>query len=413
MSESSRSTQFSVDELAYGVYAMSGAGELTLEATGQCLKLVADSGSGARFRYADAELSIEFSVELTSKPERSPQIFGREALLDLRQPEYQGFRTSYGLWRRVSWFLLDSVLVWLEVTGKHQDAVVIRGGWLDGEWEDNVRLRSSVMRNGGTHRACLPHPIQPYGLVPLDKRPPRWAFMEGLPGAREAWIKARSTPDGQQIIDETIEIDAQLQDVPRFVCDDGSILFFNRVIPNVGPEYAPAMAYGLLSESHVHYFGDRHGSMKGTPIRRNDLAGPGYIELLTHGFECEATGRLTSPALHPTLRERQFFAGFEARNLIFGRSLFDLPEMAAIENGQTQHFGSGFGQISDAPICVGLPLTRLASWPRLADERRASARTRISHIDTSREFSRQDSSGRSTLLWVLAAVIACGIWLIR
>ena len=230
-------------ELIFGAYEQEADGVLHLVTTGQRLIPISISGSQCAFRYTDREIGLDFQCELITEPYQIGRPYINELQLDWRKSPYAPIRQSYGLWRRISWFLLDALLVWLEVTKQDQEAVMLRSGWLNGKWRENVRLRSSMMRNCGKHRDHLAEPIAPFDIFPLNVPAPRWRYHEGLPGALEGRIATQTLADGTRIADLTILAEVQLQDIPRFSSEDGTIFFFHRVEPNVGPEYAPIMTY--------------------------------------------------------------------------------------------------------------------------------------------------------------------------
>jgi hypothetical protein len=354
-------------DLLFGAYHRRHGDALHLVATGQWLNPLRANGQEQHFQYADPETDLAIVVILKETPPGALLSIGCEAQIDFRDARYAPLHKSYGLWRRVAWFLLDAVQVWLHATDKAQRKLTIRGGWVGGAWSDNVRLEISSRRDGGS-RDRLATPLDPYGLYPLDAPAPIWRYFEGLAGAREGWIATHRDAAGALVADLSVPAERQLGDAPRFVADDGTILFFNRVVSHVGPDYAPARHYGLLSWTHVHYFGDRHGTLCGEPVPLAGQAASGVLAERTSEPLKKLTGQETRPRLHPSLREAQFFAGLEAYGLIFGRPLTSMPLMAALDSGQTCHFGYGLAQISDPPIAVGLPFTSIEAWPRLATD---------------------------------------------
>lgn len=353
--------------LIYDAYEHSAGDKLHLVATGQHLVPITVTDSLCTFKYMDKEISLNLECDLVKEPDRTGRFFEKELRLDWRLPPYASIRQSYGQWRRISWFLLDAFLVWLEITKHEQDAVMLRAGWLNGRWRENVRLRSSVIRSGGTHRARLAEPMAPYDIFPLDFSAPEWRYIQGLGGAREGQIATRTLDDGSVLADPSIPVEVQLRDIPRFVSNDGAVLFFYRVVPHNNPEYAPSMEYGLLSKTHLHYF-DLHGNLRGMPIALEPQNGFGVLS------ECNQNSLLkvsTKPRLHPSLREAQLFAGLEANGLRVGPGDVqapEMPEMVDVQFGQSHRFGYGLGDVYDAPVSVGLPFTRMQVWSRLASE---------------------------------------------
>ena len=189
------------------------------------------------------------------------------------------------------------------------------------------------------------------------------------------------------VADLRVPIDRQLADVPRFVGTDGSILFFHRVFPHSGPEYAPAMHYGLVGNDYAFYFHEGHGFLIDTPIALRS-AGAAYPPRLRERVPDHHRQFLSVQdrwRLHPALREQLFFAGAEAYALFFDRPRKTWPMMRSVEHAQDKLFGDNLSQIYDAPISVGLR-AELRSWPRLAAEQP--------------ELTEQREAGWNVLDWV-------------
>jgi hypothetical protein len=281
--------------------------------------------------------------------------------------DVEPLRRNYGLWRRVSWFLLDAGMVWLENEQKRQSVVIIRGGWRNGGWRDGVALQSYYMRHGGAHRDRLMEPLAHYSIFPLNATAPRWRYEPGLAGKREARIALLPSEVGELIADLTVPPDVQLAEVPRFVGSDGSIFFFHRVVPHVGPDYAPGMDYGLVSAHHVHYFHSSTGTLCGKPIKlRRDAPVGTCIEAGQDNSFPWSPDRPPVPRirLHPVLREAQFFAGLEAEGQFQTLRDDQRPVMTSLDHDdQNMNFGYYLGQITEAPTAVGLPFTKLICRP--------------------------------------------------
>ena len=122
-------------DLLFGAYEREAGGALHYVATGQ--RLVPDRISREQMlaEYRDREITIPIVVRLTDSPPADwTSYFGREALVDWNLPEHKSVRRDYGLWRRLTWFLLDALLVWLIQEGRPQRSVLITGGWFSGVW---------------------------------------------------------------------------------------------------------------------------------------------------------------------------------------------------------------------------------------------------------------------------------------
>jgi hypothetical protein len=319
--------------------------------------------------YQDSEISLRFSVQLL----KDGSYYGKVALVDWNEGPYHLVRAKYGAWRRLTWFLLDAVLVWLIEEQHTHRSVLLVGGWLNGRWLVKGRFQSSYS-DFGKGQTWLKEDVRPYRPYPLDMEAPLWSYEPGLGGAREGKIACVDREGGEvPVADTLIPVAEQLSHVPRFVANDGTILFFHRVVPHSGPEYSPSMDYGVAAADYAFYFSAAHGSPRGKPIRLRtevEIAQPIVIEeRWGSSYQPASFGHLPDRwRLHPALREQQYFAGAEAYALSFDIGTDRFPEMRSIEHDQPMRFGFRLGEISEAPISVGLPSTRLRSWPRLSTE---------------------------------------------
>ena len=358
-------------DLLYRAYERVPSGALHHVATGQWLVPGAVTADRMLFEYRDREIELPIRVRLTqSGPPHPSSYFGREAIVDWNLREHAVVRNDYGLWRRLTWYLLDALLVWLIEGGGPQRSVLITGGWFNGSWLEKGRffLTGSRPEAGASE---IVEDIPSYDPVPLRTAAPLWQFEPGLPGTREGRIAVRPGDSDLPVADVDVPIDRQVADVPRFVGSDGSILFFHRVFPHAGPEYAPAMDYGLVGKDYAFYFRAGHGTLIDTPIALRPDRGP-YNPRLRERIPDLYRQFLSVQdrwRLHPSLREQLFFAGAEAYALFFEVPRASRPMMRSVEHAQDMPFGDDLSQIYDAPISVGLR-AELRSWPGLATEQR-------------------------------------------
>jgi hypothetical protein len=355
-------------DLLYGVYERDSGGSLHHVQTGQRLVVRSIDGDRVLVEYRDREISVPVLVRLTGSPAPgTPTYFGREALVDWNLPQHLQVKEDYSRWRRLTWFLLDALLVWLIEEGRPERSVLALGGWFNGRWLEKGRFLcgGSLPERGA---AVLAEEVPSYDPVALGMAPPSWHFEPGLPGAREGRLAVISRDGDVPVIDLGVPIERQLSDVPRFVGSHGSILFFHRVIPHVGPEYAPGMAHGLVGKDYAFYFAANHGTPTDTPVALRPGGRP-YPPRLREQLPEYLKGHWAGDRwrLHPVLREEQYFVGAEAYALFFERPYETWPMMRSLEHDQKMPFGFHLGEIGEPPISVGLR-AGLRSWPRLSSE---------------------------------------------
>lgn len=355
-------------DLLFHAYEREAGGALHYVATGQRLVPLSVVTDGVLFEYRDRDISIPVSVWLqNSRPAPSPAYAGNDAVVDWNLQQHAAVKGDYGLWRRLTWFLLDALLVWLIAERGSKRGVLVLGGWFNGRWLMKGRFVSGGYRpDRGAD--SLAEDVPPYDLVAPAMAPPIWRFEPGLPGAREGRLAVVSRDGDLPVLDDRVPLDRQLADVPRLVGSDGSMLFFHRVVPHIGPDYAPGMDYGLIARDYAFYFGAGHGLLMDVPIALRPGAVP-YPPRLREQLPEYLKGRWSGNRWrsHPVLREQQFFAGAEAYALFFGIPSATWPTMRSVEHGQEMQFGFNFGEISEPPISVGLR-GGLRSWPRFATE---------------------------------------------
>lgn len=352
--------------LLYHTYEREPSGALHCPGSGQ--RLLVRSGADGRFacEYSDPEISHVIETD------RLPGgLYGGTVLIDWNVHEAV-LGAGYGTWRRLTWFMLDALAVWLAETGSSDRQILALGGWLGGEWRAEAMFTCGWAEQGGASDR-LAEPVAPWRPFPIDAPAPLWRFEPGLEGAREGRIAVVETEgDAFPLADPESPVAEQLADVPRFVGDDGTILFFHRVVPHVGPEYAPAIDYGLVGRDHGFYFRENSGHLSGVPIRLREAIGhtqPAIREELPRWWANSfARGGQPPPdrfRLHPVLREQLYFAGTEANALFARRRYEELPNMGSLEFDQHRRFGTSLGKIAQPPLSVGLPHAWIGFTPLL------------------------------------------------
>jgi hypothetical protein len=346
--------------LLYQCYELTGDG-LVCPLTQQRLHAVGGCQGGVLFDYADAEVHTRIIVGFTPSGAADEWLSAR---VDWNAPEHRAVRESYGLWRRLTWFLLDALLVWQDEGGRSASGVSISGAWVAGRWFSDARC-STGLNLSGTHRDDLIEEIAPFDLFPLDTPAPYWRYMPGPSGTREAWLATCGELDRVFVADASDTLESQLAEVPRFISSDGNTLFFHKVSPNVGPEYAPAIQYGFADGDFAFYFTGRHGDLRGKPIMLRPGLVPSHAALRQQGESWFRGDRPPEPVLrlHPRRREALYFAIAEVVAITSASRSADWPVMTDPEFGQSVPFGSELWHISDAPMSVGLPFCKIEFWP--------------------------------------------------
>lgn len=353
--------------LLYHSYDRQPDGTLLCPMTGQSLTVRHSGSDGLACHYQDRDLSETFTARFCAKDD----YYGLNLLVDWSQPNAGHVRNDYGRWRRITWFLLDVLLVWLREEQRPERSVLVLGGWLGGAFIRQARFMSSCwFDEGGRDR--LVEEVQPYAIQPIGVSAPIWRYEPGLEGTREGEIAILDQREGGlPLADLSKPIADQLAQVPRFVADDGTIFFFHRVVPHVGPEYAPGIEHGLATQDFAFYFSGGHGSLRGKPIRLRPEAEPRQAvlqEAIPDYMQRDLGSNAHRDRLHPMLREQQYFAGSEAQALLFDVPYDQLPTMRSLEHDQDHRFGSQLSTISDPPMSVGLTFSQLTALPRLSTE---------------------------------------------
>ncbi len=167
-------------DLLYELYAEEPGEALHQVWTGQRL-IPVRRGDGYVFHYRDSEIEHRIRVDRRARHARigSAQ---REVLLedfevDWLAPRHRAIAERYGAWRRLSWFLLDALAVWLRPRHPRLSAIRLRGGWQGGRWVEPARLEiGAALPPVGIER--LVRPLGRYTPFPLDCAAPRWRLQQ-------------------------------------------------------------------------------------------------------------------------------------------------------------------------------------------------------------------------------------------
>jgi len=364
--------------LVYGCYQRS-PDKLTCVLTDQQLQLVAENKSAATFEYVDAESSEHITVHFRYWDRN----LARERIIDIAWPAESQSRLSYGHWRRLNFVLLDAMLAFyadVEPVERRVSSVSIAGGWFNGIWQENGRFELTKIDSGPEKLVAPVHPFAPF---PLDARPATWRFDRGFEGAREGNIRMKShasdSSEDLPVADLSDPISKQLAEVPRCVSTAGDILFFHRVVPFLGPEYAPGLEYGLYAEGYALMVSDFHASLRGLPIRVDPGA---KRETAIVWIDGTRFGHLPpkKAILHPMLRERLLFSGVDAYTAMRDIRYDEMPAMADGEHGQEMRFRLRCNHLSLAPLSTGLGFVGIAGYPpfppRYAERKRSHRKAR-------------------------------------
>ena len=246
------------DDLLFGAYRREGDGRLVLAILPQAepaigLHLIRRDGECLHFRYQDQDCSVDF-VALSNRwgLPRAPEK-NRRLTIVLGPGNAGAVTHDYGLWRRLTWFLLDALLTWMALDSYDPPAdefeIKIVGGWRSSGWDPQVLLSVFHFSESGHDAGRVPArlPLQ----FPLRAKAPSARF---LPGCS---VTASLTPDMVRGMTRDAFGDA-LGRVPRFELNDGSVLFFSEVRPHVGPEYAPGSSIGFFDGTAVAFSSCRH-----------------------------------------------------------------------------------------------------------------------------------------------------------
>lgn len=307
------------------------AGGLVSRRTGQRLHVLKASNDVFCIKYEDQDISEELEGRFeTFRFGSGLARIGHWLRFDW--PPSSLVRAHYGRWRRLTFFLLDAVPALLEHGWPERVSNVrLFGGWFNGEWNEGGWFRADRLTPGrllcGSKSASL---------FPLAATAPVWRYEPGTAGRSQAAIKLRAHEPFAMLplADATMPIADQLAKVPRCVSSNGDCLFFSRVIPFQGPDYAPGICHGFVTDGFIFELMDYHSGPIAAPIRRQ--AERRVDEALE--WEWESDGLSPRTRLHPDYCERLLFAGVDAHTAMQGALEWDRPTMVDPEHGQDALF---------------------------------------------------------------------------
>lgn len=319
-------------------------GQLICRWTGQRLLVISTTQERIRIRYEDGEVAEELEGRFeTFRMGSGGRNHGRR--LQFTWERGSLVRASYGRWRRIIFFLLDAVMAHFEneEAGPMSDASFF-GGWFNGHWDEGGWYRA--IRRTPRRFLCDIAAVPP---IPLDMLPAIWRYEPGEGGKHEGVIKVQKTEPFAMLplSDEAISVAEQVADVPRCVASNGEILFFHKVIPFQGPEYAPGVRHGFATDGFVFTLMDFHGGPAAAPIRRE------AERQASEALVWEANSSSPSAELHPVFLERLLFAGVDAYTAMRDELDRSRPTMVDPEHGQAAAFFPRWNHQSRAPFRAG------------------------------------------------------------
>jgi len=297
-----------MQELVGGVYIYSKKERLLLlPGTNQSLKLVGRPSGHFAFRYQDGEVSRDFIVRAKA---------GGDILLDFAQRDLDGIAEAYGLWRRLSFFLLDGLPCWFycnSTTLEGSWVTGLRGCWVNGSWKPRQIIQSKLERPSPQENHSYETGFT-HTLAPLQAKPIAWTY--ACPPEPEAIAELEFSNSGTSYPLVVEPIENRLSRVPRFVRADGKAFLFHRYIESHyhrGEDFAPIPYYGYVNEAcaysmRAHYFYGIDTFFE-PALRANSS---GRLDLFASGHE--------SPTLHTVtlsriLREELLFALLDISSL--------------------------------------------------------------------------------------------------
>lgn len=377
-----------MSSLICGLYSYdAAANSLTHVFSQQSIRLTHQNDEGGLwYEYSDPETALDFVVEKTVRP----YSFGAyetssTALLDFNRPECQTVSLNYGLWRRVTFFLLDSLPVWFFLRDQREAfrKVSVLGAWTNSTWNSSAGLQAHIDNPISANLTVTADDTQ-YPLAALDLRPLPWEFCENTPPPLEFSLRYDSSTSPElPVLSHEFPIFDQLQDVPFFCRVDRNAFLY--------PRYAEARLHfgdGYVVDPCYGYVNERCGFT----IRATNSWGvdtffePALASPQVHFEDCFRTtyrsDQYWSVALSAPLREELLFALLDITALPTLR----LPAMTARNEAGVRHlekatpwrlpdqmhvvFGSHLWELRDLPMTTGLGMThvsfRLPYWEQIA-----------------------------------------------
>ena len=277
--------------------------------SGQSIREVQSEGGLRRFEYSDTDVTLTFGLEIGGT---NLQI----ATSDFHEPSMEAAHQTYGLWRRLAFFLLDALTVWLFAAerGRQNWQVHLRGGWQNGRWNpalvlktSNSGLPSGFKMARGRYSEAVVHP--------LDLEPRSWRYVSVDDPILEAALATIPGRGDIPLIDLSTPIDEQLAKVPRFVRDDDQATLFHRYAKvnfSRGEDYSPIPYYGYINETMAFTFYSQ--SFQGVGGYMEPMTSKSNEDLRT--YLATFNPELGGISLPPTCREELFYALIDIQEVI-------------------------------------------------------------------------------------------------
>ena len=322
---------------------------LELVATGQRLTLERRRGDFLHFIYEDREIDLHFRVRERVYVYAKSGAPSASLIMGFGPENASAAMREYGLWRRVSWFLLEALLVRLAIQHEGQDfsqlEVRIDGGWLSSGWTDRVRLSVHAFNLYENARLVGPQPSEM--LTSRDRQVPSACLFPGSAPTAELTREMAVSAGSKAIV-------GALKRVPRYELSDGTVLFFSKVNPHSGPEYTPNLTIGMLYEDILVCTGRLHGSYQNEPVSFEDDAA-----ILVRSAEAKGFGvnRTAIPETTPlaSLHEHEFYARLAAAEVSNPSEFLSYPEMAhPVYPDQKTRFYIAEASCGSLPYAIGL-----------------------------------------------------------
>jgi len=346
-----------------GLYKYDQARHVLLQTvTQQHLHLLNDTGISRNFQYEDLEINFGFTA----------QKIGNSFLVEFRSVDGTP-PLSYGLWRRLVFFLIDALSVWNymhQSKGEHFYRTDFKGGWNNGVWKDEAILQAVLVNTSSADLSQDSFNVtrdRSQRLFPLDATPQEWAYSKG------------QAPEGETALtlDDITPIKTQLTGLPYFFRRDlRSFIFMRYVETNFhrGEDYSPTPYYGYVHEgsaftmrAHSVYGVDSfadwmpHSTLnaddpiwpkdyKGNNVDAGtfDLSIPLKEELIFALFDIN--GLAIPFSERPMIKERDD----DLFRYYFAKSPKDFPPERGVR------FGDHLQIVWDLPVCRNLGMTSIA-----------------------------------------------------
>lgn len=365
-----------MSDLRWGQFQYAdGKKSLTNVLSGQTIRLQRKTWKVHVFVYSDGNVEVPVIVQ--------QKVWGWHVDFD----DIEGARENCGLWRRLAFFLPDSLAFWFR-GGRTSfepgpDLITLQGGWQNGTWNPS----SLITCNAGGYPHDPQSPLNPptpqkrRTLPSLDSQPTVWRFLDAESIVAETKL-ATMFGDRIAVLDHATPIDRQLAASPRFVRDDeGATLFLRYVSVNFhrGEDYDPKLHYGYVNGCVGFTF--IADTSYGAWMFNEPVLSSSNVVLADHFDHIDDKAGRVWADLCLDLREELFFALFDIcrlqseaggdwptvrerdpENFDYYRQKF--PKEAHLWTGTT--FGRNLHGISGMPMCSPLSTARTSfssmSW---------------------------------------------------